>query len=127
MDVIDSIEQESCERVLPTGQSSVVGVLAITDAVNCDGLGGFIKQDAVVANSQTQQSFKLSRQRLNPADSGFDIAVERFQNAQSDGLWNRANLRWHAGQETNFLHVGSVFVVANLIHREATFGGQFLE
>jgi hypothetical protein len=111
----------------PTGQFSVVGVLAIADAVDCDTIGGFVEQDPVVADTQTQQPFKLSRQRHNSADAGFDIAVKRLENIQSHGLRNGANLCRHAGQETDFLHVGSVFVVADLVHREAAFGGEFFE
>lgn len=111
----------------PTGQFSIAGVLAIADLVDRDRVGGFVEQNAVVADTQTQQPFKLSRQRLYFADAGFDITVERLQNIQGDGLRNGANLSRHVGQETDSLHVGSVFAIADLVHREAAFGGEFFE
>ena len=52
MDIIDSIERNSCERVLRlAGKFLVVGVFAITDAVDCAGVGGLVVQDAVVADA----------------------------------------------------------------------------
>ena len=38
MDVIDSIQKNSCERILSVRQFSIAGILAIADAVDCDGI-----------------------------------------------------------------------------------------
>jgi hypothetical protein len=95
--------------------------------MNGDRVRSLIKQNTVISDTQTQQAFELSRKRLNPSLACLHISMQRLQNVESNGLGDSADLRRHAGQETNFLHAGSVFVAEDLIHREAAFGGELLE
>jgi hypothetical protein len=90
-------------------------------------VSSLIEQNAVVSNTQAQQALELARKRFHPALTRFHLSMQRFQNVESNGLRDGADLRRHAGQETDFLHAVSVFVAEDLIHCEAAFGGELLE
>ena len=59
-----------------------VGVSAIADAVDGDGVAGLVKQDAVIADAEAEQPLKLAAKRLNSALAGFGVAVESAQDVQ---------------------------------------------
>jgi hypothetical protein len=100
-------------------RSSAVSVAAVADAVDGDGVGGFVEEDAVIAGAEPEESFELALQWLDAALAGLGIPVNGFQNVKRGLLFDRSNLALHVGTEANLLHAVSVHF-ADLIHREAT-------
>jgi hypothetical protein len=86
---------------------SPVGVSAIADAVDGDAVLGFVEEDAVIADAEAEQAFKLAAEGFDLTFACFCVAVESGQNLHSRGLVDGADLRGHVGLEANFLHLDS--------------------
>jgi hypothetical protein len=49
---------------MPAGCCSLVRIAAMPDAMDGDGIGGLVEQDAVVADAKPEQTFAFSREPL---------------------------------------------------------------
>src|SRR5450432_3795110 len=61
-----------------TACNSAVGVAAITDLMDGDGVIRLFEDRAVVADAQPEQPFELAAERLHLADAGGDVAMNGF-------------------------------------------------
>ena len=96
--------------------------------MNSNGVRGFVKEHAVIADTQTEQSFKLAAERLDTALAGFRVAVQSLQNTQRAFLFNRADFSGHVRMKAYFLHANSVGrVIADLVHSEAALRNDIFE
>jgi len=91
-----------------------VSLFAIADAVDNDGVFSLIEEDAVIGNTQSEQTFKFAVQGLDAAFPGSCVAV--------DG----SNLALYVGPEANLLQPALVGL-ADLIHGEAATGNHVFE
>ena len=112
-----------------TACNSAVGVAAITDLMDGDGVIRLFEDRAVVADAQPEQPFELAAERLHLADAGGDVAMNGCQNVEGGMLLNRANFSPNIRVEANFLHWFFSFapVVADLVHREAALRDHLLK
>jgi hypothetical protein len=83
----------------------LVGLLAVADAVDGNGIGGFVEQNPVVADAQPEQAGELAFERFHSAFTGIGVAVKSFQNAEGGLLFDSADLTGYAGVKMNFLHL----------------------
>ncbi len=60
--------------------------------MDIDRVGGFLEEDAVVADAQAQEAFELAGERLDSTGSGVGIAVDGFENGHGDVLRDSADL-----------------------------------
>ena len=79
---------------------SAVSLAVIADAMNRDSVGGFLEEDAIVANTKPQEAFELARERLNAATAGFGVAVNGFEAGHGDVLRDSADLGLYNGNVT---------------------------
>jgi hypothetical protein len=104
-------------------------VAAVAHAVDGDGVGGLIEENAVITDAEPKQSVELSAERLDSARAGFGVAVDRIEDGHGGALVDAADLGRHVGLESDSLHGASVVfgTAANLIHCEAVLGNNLLE
>lgn len=82
----------------------------------------------MIAYAKAEQPFKLAAEWFDWALAGLGVAMESSKNAQGGFLLNRADFGAHIRVKANLFHADSVtLVVADLVHREAAFGGNLLE
>lgn len=86
------------------GVFSAVCLFAVEHAVDCDGVGGLLEEDAVIADAEAKQTLKLAAERLDAARPGFGIAVNRFQNRHGGFLLDGADVGGNVGVEADGLH-----------------------
>jgi len=77
--------------------------------VNNDGVGGFLKEHAVVADAKAQEAFELAGEWFDAASAGFGVAVNGFEDGHSDVLRDGADLNRDLRLEVNILHWGYFF------------------
>jgi len=94
-----------------------------------NGVAGLVEQDAVIADTEPEESFEVAGEGLDPARAGFSVAVDGFQNVQGGLLLDRADFFPDIGLKADFLHAASLiaFVAADLVHGEAEIGDHLLE
>ena len=57
--------------------------------MDSDGVGGFLEEDAVVADAKAEEAFKLAGERLDAPCAGFGVAVDGFEDGHGDVLRDR--------------------------------------
>ena len=62
-------------------RGSAVRVAAVADAVDGDGVIGFVEEHAVVADAKAEQPLELVAQRLDVSLAGLGVVMEGLQNA----------------------------------------------
>lgn len=97
-----------------------------------DGVGSLFEEDAVVADSKTQEALEFAGQWLDAAGPSLGVAVD-LENGHGDRLRNGADLGRYFRLEVNLFH-GTLQALlflrsaaANLIHGEAQLGYDLLE
>ncbi len=92
---------------------SAVSFAAVADAVY--GNSGFVKENAVIANTETEQAFELATERLNTAFASPGVAVNGFEDLEGGLLFNGTDFGLHVRPEANLLQAASIYF-ANLLH-----------
>ena len=64
----------------------------------------FIEEHTVVAYTEPEEAFVLSREPLNASVSGFGVTVQRFENAKGGLLRDGSEFRRHVRLEPDSLH-----------------------
>ena len=82
------IQQHEVARVV----LSTVDIAPVADAMNRDGIGGFLEEDAVIADTKPQEALEFAGERLNAATASFGVAVNGFEDGHGDMLRDRADL-----------------------------------
>ena len=96
--------------------------------MNSNGVFGFVKEHAVIADTQTEQSFEFAAEGLDPALTRFSVAMQSLQNTQRGLLFNRADFSGHVRVEAYFLHADSAgLAIADLVHSEAALRNDIFE
>ena len=83
---------------------SAIGLFAVPDAMNGDGIFSFIEEHAVVADAKASQPLELAAQRLDIPLAGLGVVVEALQNAQCRLLLDRADFFPDVRLEADSLH-----------------------
>ncbi len=82
----------------------LVRIAAIPDAMHRDGIGCFIEEHTVVAYTEPEEAFVLSREPLNASVSGFGVTVQRFENAKGGLLRDGSEFGRRVRLEPDSLH-----------------------
>jgi hypothetical protein len=86
---------------------SAVGFSAIADAVDRDGVVGFVEEHAVIADAKAEQSFEVAAEGLDAARAGFGVAVDGFENVESGLLADGADFVRNVGLKADFLYAAA--------------------
>jgi hypothetical protein len=83
---------------------SAVGLAAITDPVDGDGVFRLVEDHAVVADAQPEQPLELAAERLDSTGTSSGVAMDGRQNIQGGTLLDGPDLLRNVRMKSNFLH-----------------------
>jgi hypothetical protein len=89
-----------------TGRSSV-RVFTVQDAVDGDGIFGFVEDHAMIADAEPEQSLEVPAERLDTARASFGVAMDGFKDVHGSFLFDRTDLFCDVGPKADPLHAAA--------------------
>jgi hypothetical protein len=86
---------------------SSVRVLTVQDAVDGDGIFGFIEDHAMIADAEPEQPLEVTAEGFDTTRASFGVAMDGFEDVQGGFLFDSADLFCDVGPKADPLHAAA--------------------